>query len=427
MRKLVLLFLMLIVIALSSCLPQTQVRPLSTATSISRLGPTALVTVPTQAALVPNSSCTVVTLKPTPGPTPETIYPPVSTTDWVKGPDSAKITVVEYADFQDPFSATLAPVMDQLRKDFPNDLRFVYRHFPLIGTPESPFHDKAALATQAAEASGEQGKFWEMHDVLFNNQSEWAALSAVDFQQWLITKASELKLDVPKFTTDLTSPELVSLAQKAWDDGQKMKLIGTPTLFINGDDWPGNVTMSEANISSVIKLVLLEDRQFTECPPMTIDPTKQYIATLHTEKGDIAIELAADKAPLAVNSFIFLAQHGWFDNVTFHRVIPGLWAQAGDPTGTGFGTPGYAFKNEKSDLKFDGPGVVAMANAGVDTNGSQFFITYDSLPNLDGKYTIFGHVIQGYDVVTNLTPRDPSQSGDLPPGDKILSVSIAEK
>ncbi len=317
--------------------------------------------------------------------------------------------------------------MEQLIKEFPNDLRFVYRHFPLIGTPEAPVHDKAALATQAAEAAGKQGEFWEMHDLLFNNQSEWSKLSVADFQQWLINKAGDLKLDVPKFTTDLTSTELVNLAQKAWIDGQKMQLLATPTVIINDETWPGDVQMSEPNLASVIKLVLLEDRQFTECPPMTIDPTKQYIATLHTEKGDIVIELAADKAPLAVNSFIFLARNGWFDNVTFHRVIPGFVAQAGDPSGTGFGTPGYAYKNEISDLKFDGAGVVGMANAGADSNGSQFFITYSAQPTLDGKFTVFGHVIQGFGVVTSLTPRDPSQSGDLPPGDKILSVSIEEK
>ncbi len=318
--------------------------------------------------------------------------------------------------------------MEQLLKEFPNDLRFVYRQYPLIGTPEKPFHDKAALATQASEAAGKQGKFWEMHDVLFTNQAEWSALSVSDFQQWLITKAGELNLDMSKFTADLTSKEMVDFAQKAWDDGNAMQLQGTPSLFINGETWPGNVAMNAGNISSVIKLTLLEDRQFTQCPPMTIDPTKQYIATLHTDKGDIVIELAADKAPLAVNSFVFLARNGWFDNITFHRVVPGFVAQAGDPSGTGYGTPGYAFKNEISpNLNFDAPGVVGMANAGADSNGSQFFITYSAQPTLDGKYTVFGHVIQGMDVATSLTPRDPSQSGDLPPGDKILSVTIEEK
>ena len=301
--------------------------------------------------------------------------------------------------------------MEQLLNQFPNDLRFVYRHFPLIGTPESPFHDKAALATQAAEAAGKQGKFWEMHDVLFKNQADWASLNVSDFQNWLIQKAGTLNLDVAKFTTDLTSDELVKFAQDAWTAGGKMGLTGTPTLFVNGQTWPSNVAMSETNISSVIRLTLIEDRQFTQCPPMTIDPTKQYVATLHTAKGDIVIELFADKAPLAVNSFIFLANNGWFNGVTFHRVIPGFVAQAGDPSGTGYGTPGYAFKNEISpDLRFDGPGVVAMANAGADSNGSQFFITYSAQPTLDGAYTIFGKVIQGMDVATKLTPRDPSKS-----------------
>jgi len=318
--------------------------------------------------------------------------------------------------------------MEQLLKEFPNDLRFVYRQLPLIGTPESPFHDKAALATQASEAAGKQGKFWEMHDLLFTRQSEWSTLSVTDFRQWLIQRAGELDLDVDKFTTDLTSTELVNLAQNAWDNAQKIGLTGTPILLVNGQVWPGNVAMNAGNLASVIQLTILEDHQFTECPPMTTDPTKQYIATLHTDKGDIVIELYADKAPLAVNSFIFLANNRWFDNVTFHRVIPGFVAQAGDPSGTGYGTPGYAFKNEISpDLKFDGPGVVAMANAGADSNGSQFFITYSAQPKLDGKYTIFGHVIQGMDVVTNLTPRDPSKSADLPPGDKILSVTIEER
>jgi cyclophilin family peptidyl-prolyl cis-trans isomerase len=318
--------------------------------------------------------------------------------------------------------------MEQLLKEFPSDLRFVYRHYPLIGTPEQPFHDKAALSTQATEAAGKQGKFWEMHDVLFNNQSDWSALTVADFQQWLIVKAGELGLDVDQFTKDLTSPELVALAQKAWDDGQKMQLSGTPSVYFNGEPWPSNVPLNESNIASVIKLTLMEDIQFTQCPPMKIDPTKQYLATLHTEKGDIVIELFPDVAPLAVNNFIFLAQNGWYDGVTFHRVIPGFVAQAGDPSGTGYGTPGYAFKNEVSDnLKFDGPGVIGMANAGADSNGSQFFITYNAAPNLDGQFTIFGQVIQGMDVANSLTPRDPSKTADLPPGDKILSVTIEEK
>lgn len=317
--------------------------------------------------------------------------------------------------------------MEQLLAEYPKDVRFVYRNFPLIGTPENPFHDKAALSTQAAESASKQGKFWEMHDVLFNSQAEWSALTVADFQTWLIKKAGEIGLNVDKFTTDLTSQAMVDLAQAAWDNGQGAGLQGTPTLMVNGNMWPTNVSMDYFNLSAVVALTMLEDKQFTQCPPMTIDQTKQYVATLKTEKGDIKIELFADKAPIAVNSFIFLAKSGWFDNVTFHRVIPGFVAQAGDPTGTGFGTPGYAFKNELSDLKFDKAGMVGMANAGADSNGSQFFITLGATPNLDGSYTIFGQVIEGMDVLNNLTERDPSKNANLPPGDKILTVTIEEK
>jgi len=131
---------------------------------------------------------------------------------------------------------------------------------------------------------------------------------------------------------------------------------------------------------------------------------------------------------MAVNSFIYLAQQGWFDNVSWHRVLPNFVAQTGDPTGTGFGGPGYIFKNEVSDsLKFDRAGLVAMANSGADTNGSQFFVTYAEAPSLDGDYTIFGEVTSGMDVVQKLTPRDPSKGGELPVGDTILSITVEVK
>ena len=155
----------------------------------------------------------------------------------------------------------------------------------------------------------------------------------------------------------------------------------------------------------------------------------QYaIGNLKTEKGDFVIRLFADKAPTTVNSFIFLSRNGWFDDIIFHRVLPGFVAQTGDPTGTGYAGPGYFFGDEiNADLRFDRKGLVAMANAGSGTNGSQFFITYDVLSDLDGKYTIFGEVISGMEVVEALTPRDPSSTGVLPDGDKILSITIEEK
>lgn len=211
-----------------------------------------------------------------------------------------------------------------------------------------------------------------------------------------------------------------------YDEAKRLSIPAVPLVLINGTLQQSYV-LDYQNMNDAVGLIALGQRQFTKCPPFNLDPAKEYIATLKTEKGNIVIQLLADKAPLAVNSFLFLARQGWFDGVTFHRVIPGFVAQAGDPSGTGKGNPGYFYKNEITDLKFDKPGVVGMANSGADTNGSQFFITFAPAPHLDGNYTIFGQVISGLDVAENLTPRDPGQGGILPAGDKIINVSIQEK
>jgi cyclophilin family peptidyl-prolyl cis-trans isomerase len=172
---------------------------------------------------------------------------------------------------------------------------------------------------------------------------------------------------------------------------------------------------------------LVGTKQYSAAPPMLIDKTKQYFATVTMAKGsEFVIQLYPDKAPITVNSFVFLARQGFFNGVTFHRVIPGFMAQGGDPTGTGSGGPGYQFINEDNDLKFDKAGVVAMANAGRDTNRSQFFITYGPQAYLNGGYTIFGQVVSGMDVVNGITPRDPTQNPTFT-GDAIATITISEK
>jgi cyclophilin family peptidyl-prolyl cis-trans isomerase len=159
---------------------------------------------------------------------------------------------------------------------------------------------------------------------------------------------------------------------------------------------------------------------------MAIDPSKRYVATIHLAKGGaFAIELYATKAPVTVNSFVFLARQGFYNGTTFHRVLDGFMAQGGDPEGTGAGGPGYQFANEDSDLKFDKAGMVAMANAGRETNGSQFFITFGPQPRLDGGYTIFGQVLSGMNVVNGLTRRDPDQNPNFK-GDAIEGITIGE-
>jgi cyclophilin family peptidyl-prolyl cis-trans isomerase len=280
---------------------------------------------------------------------------------------------------------------------------------------------------QAALAAGNHAKFWEMRDTLHAKYAEWTKLSASAFETWAAEQAVGLGLDRAQFAKDLTSPETAARAKSMYTDATTLGISAIPTVFVNGSLQP-RAGLSYEGLDSTIGLLSLARRQFATCPPFDIDASRQYIATLHTVKGDIVMQLFADKAPLAVNSFVFLARQGWFDNVTFYRVVPGFIAQAGDPSATGTGGPGYYFNSEvRADLMFSKPGVVAMANSGPDTNGSQFFITYTPQPKLDGSYTIFGQVVQGMDVVESLTPRDTQTTPALPPGDKILSVEIQEK
>jgi peptidylprolyl isomerase len=160
---------------------------------------------------------------------------------------------------------------------------------------------------------------------------------------------------------------------------------------------------------------------------MTIDVNKKYFATIKMDIGDIKIELYPKDAPETVNSFVFLARQHYYDGITFHRVIPGFVAQAGDPTGTGSGGPGYTVKDEVNARKFL-DGTVGMAKtAAPNSAGSQFFIDYAPQPNLDGGYTVFGQVVEGRDVLDKITPRDPSRNPNLPPGTKINTIEIDEQ
>jgi cyclophilin family peptidyl-prolyl cis-trans isomerase len=169
-----------------------------------------------------------------------------------------------------------------------------------------------------------------------------------------------------------------------------------------------------------------QPKQWSQPPAMSIDPKKKYAATLHTDKGDITVQLFADKTPRTVNNFVFLAREGFYDNTIFHRVIADFMAQAGDPTGSGRGGPGYRFADEfHPQLKHDKAGILSMANAGPGTNGSQFFITHVPTPWLDNKHSVFGQVIQGMDVLMSIPPRDPQRTST--PAVSLKSVSITEE
>ncbi|MEI6664749.1 MAG: peptidylprolyl isomerase [Chloroflexota bacterium] len=164
-------------------------------------------------------------------------------------------------------------------------------------------------------------------------------------------------------------------------------------------------------------------QRYDAAPEMALEDSKEYRAVIHTVQGDITVRLLPEIAPQSVNSFIFLAREGFYDGCTFHRVIPGFVAQGGDPTGTGSGGPGYRYQDELSDRPFVA-GSLGVANAGPNTNGSQFYIALAPAPHLTGRYTLFGEVEAGMDVALALTPRDPQAASTS--GDVINSIEILE-
>ena len=158
---------------------------------------------------------------------------------------------------------------------------------------------------------------------------------------------------------------------------------------------------------------------------MTLEDDVQYIARIELEIGEVIVQLYPDHAPLAVNNFFFLAQEGWFDGNPFHRIVPDTYVESGDPTGTGLGGPGYFFADEYTEaLTFDEPGMVALSSSGPNTNGSQFFITLAPLPELNNSRTIFGRLIDGLDLLKNLSARQPLNNFLDPPEIVIISVTI---
>jgi peptidyl-prolyl cis-trans isomerase B (cyclophilin B) len=166
-------------------------------------------------------------------------------------------------------------------------------------------------------------------------------------------------------------------------------------------------------------------KQWSKPPEMQIDPKKKYKARMETDKGTMVIELFADRTPKTVNNFVFLAREGFYDGVMFHRVISNFMAQGGDPTGSGRGGPGYKFEDEfHPSLRHDKQGVLSMANAGPNTNGSQFFITHGPTPHLDNRHSVFGQVVEGLDVLMSIPPRDPNNANAT--AVKIKRVSIEE-
>jgi cyclophilin family peptidyl-prolyl cis-trans isomerase/predicted DsbA family dithiol-disulfide isomerase len=337
----------------------------------------------------------------------------------ILGQANASVAIIIFSDYQCPACAYLERNLKQVRLAHPNDVRFIF-----VTTPFSD-HDKDTLAMQAAEAADIQGKYWEMHDLLFEQQDGWINLDPGVFEEWAIQQASNLGMEEGQFRADFEGNTVQERVQQALQSSAK-QAITPPVFFINSSS-PYTGLVDFSNLDQVIRMEILTARQFNLCPDWLTVSSKQYIATLHTAKGDVTIQLFPDKAPLAVNNFVFLARSGWYDGISFYRVISSQIVETGDPSETGMGNPGYLFATEISTgLSFDKAGMVAMENSGVNTNGSRFFITLAPQSQMEGQYTIFGQVISGMDVVKALSARDPVPGSSLPPGDELINLTIEE-
>lgn len=349
------------------------------------------------------------------------VFPQVSDKDYIKGPEDAMLTLIEYTDFFCPYCSMAYEELENLLEKYPDDVRLVYRPLPL-----EQLHPTAPLAAEAAEAAGRQDKFWEMYEAIFINQESLAVLSADDLKTNLIAIAEDLELDVDQFVEDMESQEVIDLIATSTQAMFDVGVSGTPTVLANGrplGDWRG------AYLTNIIEVMKVERDSTGECPEWVIDQSKTYTATITTKDGDMVLELYDDVAPLAVNSFVYLARNGFYDGVSFHRVYHTFMAQSGDPTGTGWSGAGYQFNEEISpELTFDEPYMLGVAKSNQPgTSGSQFFITYVPYPSLNGGYTIFGKLIEGVDVLEQITERDADSNPSAPRGDEIIKIVIDEK
>jgi len=288
---------------------------------------------------------------------------------------------------------------------------------------------KAQIGAEATEAAGAQGKFWEMHDLIYERQQQWNGLPDEEMHDLLVGYAEELGLDTEQFAQELEDRVYKDKVDADTRSAIEAGLRGTPSYIVNGVVYPTQeLGLSPDRVNTFVQLVTNPPEQYSDVPPQVIDPGKEYAATMRTSKGDIVVELLPGYAPVNVNSFAFLAQDGWYDGQVFFYVDPEFVAQSGDPTNNGFNLPftGYTCGDEISpDLTFDEAGMLALYTPQPNGNNGQFFITYAPLPDLNGKFTIIGRITGGMEVAKSLNPTQPGAS-QTPP-DVIETILIEEQ
>ena len=291
----------------------------------------------------------------------------VSDLDWSIGPEDAILTIIEYADFQCPYCADASLSLIEYQKEHSDDVRLVYRHFPLS------FHEKAVPAALAANAAGYQGMFFEAEEFLFKKQSEWSVLESNDiFTEWLIQEFSKFAdLDFDLWYLAFSDSDNETAVRKMYSQVIKAGIVsGTPAVFLNYID--SNYMFDSASLDSMIEKIRSDKYRISECPDVVIEEDKSYTAILETDEGDIHIDLFPDTAPNAVNSFKYQAESGIFDGTEIRSSYDGFEISFGD-----LSAHGYSFDAEFDDSHlFDGPGYIGINFSDRQTFG-QFFITND--------------------------------------------------
>jgi cyclophilin family peptidyl-prolyl cis-trans isomerase/predicted DsbA family dithiol-disulfide isomerase len=339
------------------------------------------------------------------------------------GAEHPYVSYIAYLDLADKTSADVLTSLLSTVNEMKDKTRLVIRY---VVSGES-----SSLAAQSAESVYDQKgseAYWKMLGLLAENQPKWTGTPTADLPATLAGYAETAGADADTVKSDLQAGKYKDAVTVSGSRAEAIGVTATPFLFAN--DLKLDKPPSDTKTLKLIANIVMLHAQYGTAPEMVIDPSKDYSAWIVTEKGTVAVDLFADLTPETVNNFAYLACVGFYDGVTFHRVLPGFVAQAGDPTGTGVGGPGYTISDEyqNSALTFDREGWLSMAHTSEPNSaGSQFFITFGPAPNLDGSFTIFGQVVKGMDVVKAISPRDPDQPTEPPPGDSIETIVVRQE
>ena len=355
--------------------------------------------------------------------------PVITDADLVIGPENATVTFIEYSQLTCPACASFEPLLVAIQEQYPEDVRLVYRHFL--------FQEKSEITAQALEAAAKQGKFSEFKNYMFDRRSKnvenpehtnlpddafWGSVAENDLDEWLEDYLGELGIDQNQFFEDMYSTEIIEKIKATSEVAEVLMLNSTPTLYVNGRLWAQEVPRDFGTLSLFIQILKTQDKEYNECPPNKIQSNIDYSATISTTKGDFIVDLFEEIAPVTVNSFIFLAQEGWYDNLPFF--VTSDLALSGDLSDTTYGGPGYAIIDEFSDdQSLNDIGKLATYSLAPGINGSSFIINKSTQEN-QKDLTIFGEVTEGMDIVNALELRENIFS---PVIDRILKVTINEK